>query len=89
VAKRSAASRFFYDLPEDAEPLRSRPSSNVTATLRAALKEPLSVQLSAVRVGRAFDSSIPTGGRYLDPYVVVDTALAYTGGKTEGAACAG
>ena len=51
--------------------------------LRAALGERVSLQLNGVRIGRVFDSSIPTGGRYLEPYVVVDAALAYVAGKAE------
>jgi len=77
------ATRFHYEMPEGAEPLRSRPRSKVTAQVSSALTDTASLRLSAVRVGQVFDSSIPTGGVYLDPYVVVDAALSYRSGKNE------
>ena len=77
------AARLYYELPEGADPLRSRPRSKVSAGMSAALSETVSVQLKASRVGRVFDSSIPTGGRYLESYFVLDAGISYRAGKHE------
>ena len=74
------AARFYY---ESEAPLRSRPRTKVNAAIGAPLGETLSFQVKAVRVGRVFDSSVPTGGRYLDPYIVLDAVLAYRRGVLE------
>lgn len=77
------ASRFRYELPEGAGPLRSRPRSKVTGSVNAPLSEEFSFLASGARVGRVFDSSIPTGGQVLDPYFVVDLALRYRARRRE------
>jgi vitamin B12 transporter len=72
-----------FDLPEGEGPLRNRPKQKLTGTLTSALTDSVSLRVLASRVGRVFDSSVPTGGQYLDPYVVVDSALHYAMGTTE------
>lgn len=67
------------ELPEGAGPLRSRPRNKASATLSAPFGGSGTLKLVATRIGRVFDSSIPTGGRHLDPYFVVDAAVTFLG----------
>jgi len=73
-----ALTLLAFRLPEGEAPLRNRPGSK--ASLRAGGAAPVdaSWQVVATRVGQTFDSSIPTAGRYLPPYTVVDASVALT-----------
>lgn len=77
ITANAGFSSLSFELPPGAGPLRSRPHNKASASLIAALTESARLQVLASRVGRVFDSSIPTGGQFLAPYLVVDTALSY------------
>jgi vitamin B12 transporter len=69
-------SALRFRLPEGEGPLRNRPR-NKASLYAAGPPSALSWRIAATRVGQTFDSSIPTGGRYLAPYTVVDAALTH------------
>ena len=70
-------SSLSFNLPAGTGPLRSRPRHKANATLTAVLPGSVRLQVLASRVGRTFDSSIPTGGQYLPAYLVVDSTFSY------------
>lgn len=66
-----------FGLPENTPPLRNRPGTKAAASLNSRISSETSLTLNAFHVGRAADSSVPTGNVILRPYTVVNLALAY------------
>jgi iron complex outermembrane receptor protein/vitamin B12 transporter len=74
---RASITGLSFDLPPDVPPLRSRPRFRASAAATYAITPEWSASLFGSWVGRVFDSSIPTGGMALSPYLLVDASLAY------------
>ena len=74
-----ALSYTFVDLEvEDSDiNLRNRPKHRAGLSVNYSILENLQLAVNAAYVGKAFDSSIPTGEVKLDSYTRVDVALNY------------
>ena len=74
-----ALSYTFVDLEiEDSDiNLRNRPKHRAGLSVNYSISENLQLAFNAAYVGKAFDSSIPTGDVKLDAYTRVDVALNY------------
>ncbi len=70
-----------FDLPEGSAPLRSRPRLRAAMHGDYKITHELGAALYGSWTGRAFDSSIPTDGLYLSPYLIADAAVNYIRGN--------
>jgi len=70
-----SATLLEYDLPAGVDALRSRPRQQARAFASAAVTAALSFDATFTWIGKVYDSSVPTGPRYLPAASILDLAL--------------
>ncbi|MGE5526411.1 MAG: TonB-dependent receptor plug domain-containing protein [Rhodospirillaceae bacterium] len=73
----ASATGLAYTVPSGATPLRNRPKWRAAASGTYSFNEAVSGVVNVSWRGKIFDSSIPTGGLYLQPDYLIDAGLSY------------
>ncbi len=66
------------DIEDITEELRNRPKWRGGLTLIWGLVSSYKINMDLLYVGKVLDSAIPTGDRYLDPYILINAAMIWT-----------